>query len=224
MSWTRFFRRARWDDERARELDAHLSIEIDDNIARGMTPRDARDAARRKLGNITLVREDIYQMNTIALRRQRVARSQVWRAPPSPQSRLRHRRDPVAGARRRREHGDLPAAGCGAPSDAAGEGSAAAGRSPHCGYAERTHGRLPGAAADDDQSAVGTASRSSAGVLRCVRVGRQRLQSDDRRRGAVRAGLVGQRRFLQHAWCHAAAGPHPDRRTTTAVAARRPRP
>jgi putative ABC transport system permease protein len=67
MAWTRFFRRARWDDERARELDAHLSIEIDDNIARGMTSRDARDAARRKLGNITLVREDIYQMNTIAL-------------------------------------------------------------------------------------------------------------------------------------------------------------
>ena len=67
MSIRRFFRRARWDDERARELDAHLSIEIDDNIARGMTPRDARDAARRKLGNITLVREDIYQMNTISL-------------------------------------------------------------------------------------------------------------------------------------------------------------
>src|SRR4029453_10544158 len=41
--------------------------EIDDNIRRGMTPRDARDAARRKLGNITLVREDIYQMNTISL-------------------------------------------------------------------------------------------------------------------------------------------------------------
>jgi putative ABC transport system permease protein len=67
MSIRRFFRRARWDDERARELDAHLSLEIDDNIARGMTPRDARDAARRKLGNITLVREDIYQMNTISL-------------------------------------------------------------------------------------------------------------------------------------------------------------
>ena len=67
MSIRRFFHRARWDDERARELDAHLAIEIDDNVARGMTPRDARDAARRKLGNITLVREDIYQMNTIAL-------------------------------------------------------------------------------------------------------------------------------------------------------------
>ena len=32
-----------------------------------MTPREARDAARRKLGNITLVREDIYQMNTVSL-------------------------------------------------------------------------------------------------------------------------------------------------------------
>ena len=40
-----------------------------------------------------------------------------------------------------------------------------------------------------------------------VRVERTRLQSDDRRRGALRAGLVGQRRFLQHARRHAAARP-----------------
>src|SRR6202007_2558452 len=43
----RFFRRGAWDDERARELDAHLAIEIDDNAAR--------------------VREEIYRMNTVAL-------------------------------------------------------------------------------------------------------------------------------------------------------------
>jgi putative ABC transport system permease protein len=67
MGWTRFLRRSRWDDERARELDAHLAIETDENIARGMTPGDARDAARRKLGNPTLVREEIYQMNTVTL-------------------------------------------------------------------------------------------------------------------------------------------------------------
>jgi putative ABC transport system permease protein len=65
VSLRRFFRRSHWDDERARELDAHLAIETDENIARGMTPRVARDAARRKLGNRTLVREEIYQMNTI---------------------------------------------------------------------------------------------------------------------------------------------------------------
>ena len=67
MTPSRFFRRGRWDDERARELEAHLAIEIDENIARGMSPRDARDAARRKLGNTTLVREEIYQMNTMKL-------------------------------------------------------------------------------------------------------------------------------------------------------------
>ncbi|HEV8348053.1 MAG TPA: ABC transporter permease [Vicinamibacterales bacterium] len=67
MSIKRFFYRSRWDDERARELEAHLAIETDDNIARGMAPEDARLAAQRKLGNRTLVREQIYQMNTISL-------------------------------------------------------------------------------------------------------------------------------------------------------------
>ena len=67
MSLKRFFNRSRWDDERARELEAHLAIEIDENIARGMSPGEARDAARRKLGNLTLVREEIYRMNTLAV-------------------------------------------------------------------------------------------------------------------------------------------------------------
>src|SRR5436190_23838488 len=67
MSIKRFFRRSRWDDERARELEAHLAIETEDNLRRGMTASEARDAARRKLGNTTLVREEIYQMNTMAL-------------------------------------------------------------------------------------------------------------------------------------------------------------
>jgi len=67
MGIKRFFQRDRWDDERARELEAYLSIETDENIARGMSPAAARDAARRKLGNATLVREEIYQMNTVTL-------------------------------------------------------------------------------------------------------------------------------------------------------------
>jgi putative ABC transport system permease protein len=65
MSLSRFFRRRYWDEERSRELDAHLAHEIDDNLARGMAPDDARDAARRKLGNTALVREEIYTMNTL---------------------------------------------------------------------------------------------------------------------------------------------------------------
>ena len=67
MSLKRFFRRGAWDEERARELEAYLAIETDENIARGLSPADARDAARRKLGNATLVREEIYRMNTVAI-------------------------------------------------------------------------------------------------------------------------------------------------------------
>ena len=64
MSWTRFFRRRYWDEESARELEAYLEMETDENIARGMSPEEARYAARRKLGNTTLIREEIYRMNT----------------------------------------------------------------------------------------------------------------------------------------------------------------
>ncbi|MGH9656539.1 MAG: permease prefix domain 1-containing protein [Bryobacteraceae bacterium] len=65
MRWSRFFRRKQWDEERARELQAYLEIETDENITRGMTPEQARQAARRRLGNSTLIREEIYQMNSI---------------------------------------------------------------------------------------------------------------------------------------------------------------
>ena len=67
MSLRRFFRRRFWDDERAREIDAHLAHEIDEHVARGMTPHDARAAAHRKFGNPTLVREEIYDMNSLQL-------------------------------------------------------------------------------------------------------------------------------------------------------------
>ncbi|MGC2464430.1 MAG: ABC transporter permease, partial [Candidatus Acidiferrum sp.] len=66
MGWTRYFRRASWDEERERELRAYLEIETDENIARGMTPEEARYAASRKLGNSTLIREEIYRMNSLA--------------------------------------------------------------------------------------------------------------------------------------------------------------
>jgi predicted permease len=66
MSWRRFFRRAHWDDERAKELQDYLAHEIDDNIARGMSPEGAAAAAHRRLGNATQIREEIYHMNTLA--------------------------------------------------------------------------------------------------------------------------------------------------------------
>jgi predicted permease len=67
MSIRRFFNRSRWDDERRRELDTYVEIETDENIARGLPPDEARRAALRKIGNRTLIREDIYQMNTVSL-------------------------------------------------------------------------------------------------------------------------------------------------------------
>jgi len=65
MSWTRFFRRHYWDQERARELETYLEIETDENIARGMSPEEARYAACRKLGNTTLIREEVYRMDSL---------------------------------------------------------------------------------------------------------------------------------------------------------------
>jgi putative ABC transport system permease protein len=65
MSWSRFFRRAKWDRERLAEMESYIQIETDENVARGMTPKAARQAACRKLGNTTRIREEIYRMNTI---------------------------------------------------------------------------------------------------------------------------------------------------------------
>ncbi|MEO8028917.1 MAG: ABC transporter permease [Bryobacteraceae bacterium] len=65
MGWLRFFRRKKWDEDRARELASYLELETADNIARGMTHEQARRAAQTKLGNSTLIREEIYHMNTL---------------------------------------------------------------------------------------------------------------------------------------------------------------
>jgi len=63
--FSRFFHRKHWDAERSRELQSYLETEIDDNIARGFPPEEARYAARRKLGNPLLIREEIYVMNSL---------------------------------------------------------------------------------------------------------------------------------------------------------------
>src|SRR5918993_5365140 len=65
MPWIKFFRRGRRDDEAAREIASYIAIETDENIARGMSPQAAHDAAVRKFGNTARVREEIYWMNTI---------------------------------------------------------------------------------------------------------------------------------------------------------------
>jgi predicted permease len=59
MNWKRY-------RQRSSEIESYLEIETADNIARGMTPGDAAGAARRKFGNPTLIREEIYRMSTIS--------------------------------------------------------------------------------------------------------------------------------------------------------------
>jgi macrolide transport system ATP-binding/permease protein len=64
MTLRRYLRRRVWDEERARELEAHLAQETDDNVARGMTREEARRRAYMKLGNPTVIREEIWKMNS----------------------------------------------------------------------------------------------------------------------------------------------------------------
>jgi putative ABC transport system permease protein len=64
MKLLRYFRRRQWDQERASELESHLAHEIDDNLARGLTPDEACRQAHIRLGNPVLVREEIWQMNS----------------------------------------------------------------------------------------------------------------------------------------------------------------
>ena len=67
MSWLRFFRRSRADAELQQELDAYLAEEMDENIARGVKPEEARRQAKIKLGNPQSVRETLWQQNTISM-------------------------------------------------------------------------------------------------------------------------------------------------------------
>ena len=58
-------RRGRLSDEASDELRLHLELLTARYIGSGMAPAAARLAAQRQLGNVALVREDIYRMNGI---------------------------------------------------------------------------------------------------------------------------------------------------------------
>src|SRR5271170_7353921 len=65
MGWLRYFRTKRRDQDFDLEIEAYLQHEIDENIARGLNPREAALEARRKFGNVTLAKEKVHRMNTI---------------------------------------------------------------------------------------------------------------------------------------------------------------
>ena len=59
------FSRRRLDRDFAQELNAHLSLLVEENIRRGMTPEEARRAARVRLGGVTQLRETHRELNGV---------------------------------------------------------------------------------------------------------------------------------------------------------------
>ena len=66
MNLRRFFGRSAEDSALSEELEAHLAHEIDDNLARGMNPQEARRQAYVKLGNPLRIRDRVWETNRIA--------------------------------------------------------------------------------------------------------------------------------------------------------------
>jgi predicted permease len=66
FSWLRFvLARRRIADESSEELQLHLEMLAAHYASSGLSPAEARQAAARQLGNVTLVREDIYRLNSV---------------------------------------------------------------------------------------------------------------------------------------------------------------
>ena len=67
MSWLRIFRRRRADEDLRQEMELHLDAEIEENLARGQSPEEARRRAYIKFGNPQQLRERLWRQNSIAL-------------------------------------------------------------------------------------------------------------------------------------------------------------
>jgi len=61
---TNLFRRSRMDDEIAAELQAHIALRTDENLARGMSPESARRDALLRFGNLASTREHVLAADT----------------------------------------------------------------------------------------------------------------------------------------------------------------
>ncbi len=66
MGIKRFFTRKRRDEEMALEIEAHLALETDENLARGLSPEEARRRANMRFGNARAVRERAWEANRLA--------------------------------------------------------------------------------------------------------------------------------------------------------------
>jgi hypothetical protein len=62
LRWRSLFRRDSVERDLDKELSFHLAQQIEENIARGMNPPTAREAALRTLGGLTQIQEDCRDM------------------------------------------------------------------------------------------------------------------------------------------------------------------
>src|ERR1700737_1357226 len=58
----RWWRKKSREQELDRELQSHLELEAQEQQDAGLSPIEARDAARRSFGNTTLVKEEVREM------------------------------------------------------------------------------------------------------------------------------------------------------------------
>ena len=65
MSIGRFFRRRSEDVDLAREMEAHIAHEVDENVARGLPRDEATRQAYLKFGNPQQIRENVWRWNTL---------------------------------------------------------------------------------------------------------------------------------------------------------------
>src|SRR5581483_5003138 len=65
MNVKRFFSRRRHDAELTQEMQTHIAEETAENVARGMSPEEARRRAFVKFGNPQQVRETVWTENTL---------------------------------------------------------------------------------------------------------------------------------------------------------------
>ena len=105
LSW--WLQRRRREAELREELEFHLDEEAEARHADGLPSDQARAAARRDLGNVTLLREETRTLWSWVLARAVRAGRSIRPARDAQESDVHRAGGALAGARDRRQHGDL---------------------------------------------------------------------------------------------------------------------
>ncbi len=86
------FRKRRLDENLDEELRSHLQLLTDEKMRRGMTPQEAREAARREFGGVEQTKEAYRDQRGVLLRRFTYSGRAVRIANPFEESRVRRGR------------------------------------------------------------------------------------------------------------------------------------